>query len=169
MLGGLLACAFALAVSGVVRGGQAQPAPATSVTPAPWTVLSKDGRQPLPVVASNGREMVALSELTRLFGLVVREDAVTRGLSISVQGRTIVVSVSQGLASIGGRVVTMSVPPQRVGQAWLVPIDFIDRVLALVYQPGLEVRPASRLVLVGGVRVPRVVVRVEASTGQTRA
>jgi N-acetylmuramoyl-L-alanine amidase len=167
-LGGLLVCVWALGVSGVVRGGQGQPAPPASAPPTTWTVWTKEGRQPLPTIVSGGREMVSLEELSRLFGLDVREDAVTRGLAITVQGRTIVVSVGQGLASIGGRVVTMSAPPQRSGRTWLVPIDFLDRVLALVYQPRLEVRPRSHLVVVGDVRVPRVAVRLETSPGQAR-
>jgi N-acetylmuramoyl-L-alanine amidase len=174
-------CASTIAASAVVRGGQGQPsaqAPAAQVPTAPtqaptapvatWTVWTKDGRQPLPTTVVAGREMVALEELTRLFGLDVREDAVTRGLTISVQGRTIVVSIGQGLASIGGRVVTMSTPPQRSGRTWLVPLDFLDRVLALVHQPRLDVRPRSRLVVVGDVRVPRVSVRLETTPTQAR-
>jgi N-acetylmuramoyl-L-alanine amidase len=162
-LGALLVCVWALAASGVVRGGAAQPA-SPSAPPAPiWTVWTKDGRQTLPATLVSGREMIALDELARLFALDVREDAVTRGLTIAVQGRTIVVSVGQGLASIGGRVVTMSTPPQRSGRTWLVPVDFLDRVLALVHQPRLDVRPRSHLVVVGDVRVPRVSVRLETS------
>jgi N-acetylmuramoyl-L-alanine amidase len=167
-------CASTLAASAVVRGGQGQPpppSPAPAPTSAPgtaWTVWTKDGRQPLGTTSAGGREMVSLEELTRLFGLEVREDAVTRGLAIGVQGRTIVVSAGQGLASIGGRVVTLSAPPQRSGRTWLVPLDFLDRVLALVYQPRLDVRPRSRLVVVGDVRVPRVTVRLETSPSQAR-
>lgn len=133
-----------------------------------WTVWTKDGRQTLPATLVSGREMIALDELARLFALDVREDAVTRGLTIAVQGRTIVVSVGQGLASIGGRVVTMSTPPQRSGRTWLVPVDFLDRVLALVHQPRLDVRPRSHLVVVGDVRVPRVSVRLETSPNLAR-
>jgi N-acetylmuramoyl-L-alanine amidase len=163
-------CAGTLVVSGAVRGGQVQPpAPAGAGAPATtWTVWTKDGRQLLATTSAGGREMVSLEELTRLFGLDVREDAVTRGLAIGVQGRTIVVSVGQGLASIGGRVVTLSTPPQRSGRTWLVPLDFLDRVLALVYQPRLDVRQRSRLVVVGDVRVPRVTVRLNTALNQAR-
>ena len=34
-----------------------------------YLVLSKEGRQPLAVTVVNGREMVSLDELSRLFGV----------------------------------------------------------------------------------------------------
>ena len=128
--------------------------------PAPYLVLSKEGRQPLAVTVVNGREMVSLDDLSRLFGVTVREDQVARGLVLTVQGKaTITLSSAQGLASIGGRVVSLSSPPVRQGNAWLVPIDVIDRALATVYTPKLDLRPRARLIVVGDLRVPRVTVR----------
>jgi N-acetylmuramoyl-L-alanine amidase len=138
--------------------GAAQPPPA----PAPYLVLSKEGRQPLAVTMANGRDMVSLDELVRLFGFTVREDQVARGLVITDRGKTIVVSGAQGLASIGGRVVSLSSPPVRGAAGWLVPVDFIDRALALVHEPKLDVRPRSRLIVLGDLRVPRVAVRLDA-------
>ncbi len=40
-------------------------------------------------------------------------------------------------------------------------MDFVDRALGLVYQPRLDVRPRTHLIVVGDVRVPRVQVRLE--------
>jgi N-acetylmuramoyl-L-alanine amidase len=136
--------------------------------PAPYLVLSKEGRQPLAVTVVNGREMVALDDLSRLFGVTAREDQVARGLVLTVQGVTITLSSAQGLASIGGRVVSLSSPPVRQGNTWLVPIDAIDRALATVYKPKLDLRPRARLIVVGDLRVPRVTVRVEPQPAQTR-
>jgi N-acetylmuramoyl-L-alanine amidase len=137
--------------------------------PAPYLVLSKEGRQPLTVTVVNGREMVSLDDLSRLFGVTAREDQVARGLVLTVQGKaTITLSSAQGLASIGGRVVSLSSPPQRQGNTWLVPIDVIDRALATVHTPKLDLRPRARLVVVGDLRVPRVAVKVEPQPQQTR-
>ena len=108
-----------------------------------------------------GREMVTAEELARVFGVELREDPLTRGLALTVQGKTIVVSPTTGLASIGGRVVTLSTPPVRGERGWSLPMDFVDRALSLVYQPRLDVRPATHLIVVGDVRVPRVQVRLE--------
>jgi len=143
--------------------GSAQPPGASG-----YLVLSKEGRQPLAVALLNGHEMVSLDDVGRLFGATVKEDQVARGLVVTVQGKTIALSGTQGLASIGGRVVSLSTPPARSGSSWFVPVDFIDRALALVYEPKLDVRTRSRLIVVGDVRVPRVALRVEPQAGQTR-
>ncbi len=155
----MLAAALAAAVVVTGRGQvTAQPAMTPSTV---WTVISTDGRRPLATTPSNGREMVTAEELGRVFGVELREDPLTRGLSLTVQGKTIVVSPTTGLASIGGRVVTLSTPPVRGERGWSLPMDVVDRALALVYQPRLDVRPATHLIVVGDVRVPRVQVRLE--------
>jgi N-acetylmuramoyl-L-alanine amidase len=155
-----------LALVGVMLrppSGEAQPTTANA-----YLVLNKEGRQPLPVTVLNGHEMFSLDDIARFFATTVREDQVARGLVVTVQGKTITLSGTQGLASIGGRVVSLSAPPAKSGSAWFVPTDFIDRALASVYEPKLDVRARSRLIVVGDVRVPRVAVRVDAQGAQTR-
>jgi N-acetylmuramoyl-L-alanine amidase len=158
---GVAALAIAIASAAVTGLGQAPP-PAAGLPQTLWTVISADGRRPLATTPVGGREMVSADELNRVFGVELREDPLTRGLALSVQGKTIVVSAATGLASIGGRVVTLSTPPVRGDRGWSLPMDFVDRALALVYQPRLDVRPATHLIVVGDVRVPRVQVRLDA-------
>jgi len=157
--------AAALAAAAVVTGrGQTptQPTPPpTSAGQTLWTIIGPDGRRPMATTPVGGREMVTAEELARVFGVELREDPLTRGLALTVQGKTIVVSPTTGLASIGGRVVTLSTPPVRGERGWSLPMDFVDRALSLVYQPRLDVRPATHLIVVGDVRVPRVQVRLE--------
>jgi len=152
-----------LAIGAVAVRMRAQaPAPQPTTSPQTlWTVIAADGRRPLASTPVNGREMVSADELARVFGVELREDPLTKGLAVTIQGKTIVISPTTGLASVGGRVVTLSTPPVRGDRGWLLPMDVVDRVLALVYQPRLEVRPATHLVLIGDVRVPRVQVRLE--------
>jgi N-acetylmuramoyl-L-alanine amidase len=157
--------AAALAAAAVVTGrGQTPPQTPAQPTGTPqtlWTIIGPDGRRPMATTPVNGREMVTAEELARVFGVELREDPLTRGLALTVQGKTIVVSPTTGLASIGGRVVTLSTPPVRGERGWSLPMDFVDRALSLVYQPRLDVRPVTHLIVVGDVRVPRVQVRLE--------
>jgi N-acetylmuramoyl-L-alanine amidase len=157
---GAAALAIAVASAAVTGRGQAPP-PAGGTPQTVWTVISADGRRPMATTPVGGRELVSADELNRVFGVELREDPLTRGLALTVQGKTIVVSPATGLASIGGRVVTLSSPPVRGDRGWSLPMDFVDRALALVYQPRLDVRPATHLIVVGDVRVPRVQVRLE--------
>jgi N-acetylmuramoyl-L-alanine amidase len=143
----------------------AQPATQTRET---WTVLREDGRQPLPVTRTGGRAYVASSDLMALFGLTVREDR-AGGLVVTFRDQTIVLSLDQGLASVGGRMVSLPAPPIRQPSGWLLPIDVIDRVLAAASrEPRLEVRRRASLVIVGDVTVPAVTVQTQALTAATR-
>src|SRR6185295_20210536 len=120
------------------------PAPQPTTSPQTlWTVIAADGRRPLASTPVNGREMVSADELARVFGVELREDPLTKGLAVTIQGKTIVISPTTGLASVGGRVVTLSTPPVRGDRGWTLPMDVVDRALALVYQPRLEVRAAT--------------------------
>jgi N-acetylmuramoyl-L-alanine amidase len=157
--------AAALGAAAVVTGRGQTPTPAPAQpTAAPqtlWTIIGADGRRPMATTPVAGREMVTAEELARVFGVELREDPLTKGLALTVQGKTIVVSPTTGLASIGGRVVTLSTPPVRGERGWSLPMDVVDRALSLVYQPRLDVRPVTHLIVVGDVRVPRVQVRLE--------
>ena len=149
----------------LVAGAHAQgTAPAS-----PLTLLTRDGRRPVPTTILNNQEFIALDDLATLFQLTVREDALARGVTVTYKGRTVVASTDQPMASINGRVVTLPAPVARAGRRLLVPIDFIPRALAPIYDAPIDLRRASRLLIVGAVRVARVVVRIDAAGPPTRA
>lgn len=105
--------------------------------------------------------MFALDDLAKLFGFSYREDAVAGGLTVTVRGQTIVLSAGQGLASVGGRMISLPAPPAKEGQTWHVPVDFVSRALAPLVGTPLDLRKPSRLIVVGDFRMPRVAGRIE--------
>ena len=127
--------------------------------PTPLTMLSKDGRRAIPLTLVNNQEFVAVDDLAATFQLAVREDALG-ALTITYKDKTIVLT-NQALASVAGRLVSLPAPAARAGRRWLVPVEFINRALALVYDTRLELRKPSHLLIVGDVRVPRVTVRYD--------
>jgi N-acetylmuramoyl-L-alanine amidase len=147
--------ASAIAAVVCVAAGAQTPAP------APYTVVSRTGRQPLPVRTIAGQEMFSLDDLARLFTLTVQEDALAGGLTVRSGTQTIVMTPQQPLASVGGRMISLPAAPVHEGRTWLVPVDFVSRALALVSATRVELRKPSRLVLVGDIRFPRVAGRVE--------
>jgi N-acetylmuramoyl-L-alanine amidase len=149
-----LAAALAAAVC-------AAAAVAQSPAPAAYTVVSRTGRQPLPVRVMAGEEMFSLDDLARLFALTVREDTLAGGLTVQSGTQTIVMTAQQPLASVGGRMISLPAAPLHEGRAWFVPVDFVSRALALVSPTRIELRKPSRLVLLGDIRFPRVAGRVE--------
>ena len=135
---------------------------------APYTVISRQARQPLAVRVVNGQEMFALDDLARLFNLTVREDTAAGALTVNAGAQTIVLSPQQPLASVAGRMISLPAAPVRDGRAWFVPVDFVSRALAPGAATRIELRKPSRLVLTGDVRMPRVAARVEPLGSLTR-
>ncbi|MGH9142081.1 MAG: N-acetylmuramoyl-L-alanine amidase, partial [Vicinamibacterales bacterium] len=124
------------------------------------SLLSKDGRRTLPIALVADQEFVALDDLATAFQVAVREESMG-AVTVSYKGKTIVLTPDQALASVGGRLVSLPAPPSRNGRRWLVPVEFISRALALIYDARLELRKTSRLLIIGDLRVPRIAVRYD--------
>jgi len=142
--------------------GLSSQAPAGS----PLTILARDSRRSLPETIVNGQEYVALDDLASTFQLSVQE--ALGNVTVTYKGRTIVLTADQALASVAGRLVSLPSPSTRAGRRWLVPVEFIARALAPIYDTPLDLRKASHLLVVGDLRVPRVTIRYDAVTGGGR-
>ncbi len=159
----VIACAVVVLGAAAVTGRQS-----SIRADLPFTVIAPDGRRPLATNLVGDHTMVALDDLAALFQLTIREDAVAGGVIVSWRTRSAILTPGQALVSANGRLVSLPAPVARDGRRWLVPVEFISRALALVCDTKLDVRKNSRLVLVGDVRVPRVVVREESAGPQAR-
>jgi len=161
--------AFRLASCALLLAFAAGAALAQTIKPAqPYTVLSRDGRRSVQAATVGDQDMLRMEDLSAIFQFTVREDRANKALTVTRGGRTVVLSLDQGLASIGGRLISLAGPPVRDGAKWLVPADFVSRALGLVSDAPMEVRRWPRLILVGDVRVPRLTARVEMAGAATR-
>jgi N-acetylmuramoyl-L-alanine amidase len=139
-----------------------------SAQSGPITVLSREGRRTLPTVEVQNHQMVGLDDLGNLFQLQIREDAAARAVTASYKNQTIVLTPDQALVSASGRLVSLPAPLIRRSNRWLVPVEFINRALAQVYDVKLDFRAASRLLVVGDVRVPRITAQYDDSPSAFR-
>jgi N-acetylmuramoyl-L-alanine amidase len=135
---------------------------------APLILLTREGRRPVPTIIQSGQEFVALDDVAGLFQVVVREDTLAGGVTVSHKGRTVVASSEQPMASVNGRLVALPAPAMRVGGRWFVPVEFLSRALGPIYDTRIELRRPSRLLIVGELRVPRISARIEAPGPPTR-
>jgi N-acetylmuramoyl-L-alanine amidase len=134
--------------SGEPAGGQGAASPAL-------TILSRDGRRTLPLSIVNDQELVFLDDLSSVFQVTVREESLG-AFTVGYKNGAILLTPDQALVSIAGRLVSLPAPPLRAGRRWLVPVEFINRALALIYDSPLDLRKSSRLLIVGDLRVPRL-------------
>ena len=123
------------------------------------TLIAADGRRSIETVDVQGQEVIALEDLAALFRFDIGEDTRARTVTVHAGGGSVILTAGQALASVDGRLVSLDAPAMRVGGRWFVPLDFIGRALAPVHEERLELRRRSRLLLAGGVRVPRVSAR----------
>src|SRR5262245_26982347 len=139
--------------------------------PPSVTLLSRDGRRQLPISLVGDQEFVALDDLASTFQLTVHQESFG-AITVSYKGRTIILTPEQSLASVAGRLISLPAPPARVGagqaQRWLVPVEFISRALAPIYDVPLDFRKASHLLVMGDLRVPRVTVRYDSLGASAR-
>ena len=126
------------------------------------TVVSREGRKQLPVTSINNQDYVSVDDINAAFATTSREDRLAGGLVITARGRSIVLTENQNVVSVAGRLVTLPAPPLRRDARWLVPADFLSRALSPALDVRLDLRRAARLLIVGELRVPRVVARVDA-------
>jgi N-acetylmuramoyl-L-alanine amidase len=128
------------------------------------TVLARDGRKPLPITAINNQEYIAVDDVNTAFGTTSREDRVAGGLVITARGQSIVLTADQNVVSVAGRLVSLPAPVLRRDNRWLVPVDFLPRALSSALNTRIDYRRGVRLLIVGDMRVPRVVARIDAGT-----
>ena len=126
-------------------------------------ILSREGARTLPIVSLNNQEYVALEDVANTFGLALKEDRLAGGITASAGPRTIIITPDQAVVSVAGRLVSLTAPPVRQANRLLVPLDFLQRAVGPALENRIELRRASRLLIVGDLRVPRVNVRVEAA------
>jgi N-acetylmuramoyl-L-alanine amidase len=130
-------------------------------------IVSREGARSLAIVSANNQDYVALDEVASAFGLTLREDRLAGGITATAGARSVIITPDQPVVSVAGRLVSLTSAPLRQGNRWLVPLDFLQRAVGPTLDTRVELRRASRLVVVGDVRIPRVTARVEPSPSGT--
>lgn len=127
-------------------------------------MLAREGARTLPTIVVNNEEYVSLDDLSQAFGLTSREDQLAGGVTVTAGKRSIIVTPDQPVVSVGGRLVSLTAAPAKPGNRWLMPLDFLPRALGPALDTRLDLRRPSRLLVVGDLRVPRVITRVDTSS-----
>ncbi len=145
------------------------PRPVLTQSPdAPLTLVTTGGRQQLPTVTLDGRRMVALDTLAPAFGLTLGNNRQPGRVTMSRNDAVMVLTADDEIVSVDGRLVSLPSAPVQRDDTWYVPIEFIGRAVGLVHDQNVELRRRSSLVVIGDIRVPQVIARVQRSGADTR-
>jgi len=152
---------FAALVLTALAAAVAAPAPLAQTPPAPITVLTAQSRRALAVTTLNNGDYLALDDVAAAFGLTTRDDRVTGAATITGGARSAVLTPDRTVVSVQGRLVSLAAPPLRQDGRLFVTPEFVTRAVALLLEQRIEFRRSGRLLVLGDLRVPRVLVRGE--------
>lgn len=129
--------------------------------PGPITLLSAQGQRAIGVATINGDDYLPLDDVAAALTLATRDDRVTGATTVAAGGRAIVLTPDRTVVSVQGRLVSLAAAPVRQDGRVLVTPEFVTRAVALLIEQRIDYRRAGRLLVVGDMRVPRVVARTD--------
>jgi len=122
----------------------------------PIVLLLEGQRREIAPVVRGDVELLPLYVVIAGLGINVHSDATAGAITLTHQGREASLYHKKSLASVGGELRLLSSPALFEGGQWLVPVDGVPRLLGPLLGKRAEWRPASRVLIVGNVAVPRV-------------
>ena len=129
--------------------------------PSAYTVLGLDTRKLLPIRPFGTADLVPLDQVAAMFGVTTTEDRPTASVTITAKGQRIVLTSGQSLASVGGKLVSLSGPVTHDRTGWFVPVDLLSRILGPALNLHIDVRRPSHLIAVGAASVAVVTTRID--------
>jgi N-acetylmuramoyl-L-alanine amidase len=130
-------------------------------------LIDQQRREVMPVVRGDA-EMVPIADLVSGLPVHLAADARGTALTLTSEGRKVVLYDRKTVASIDGDLRLLSSAAMVEAGRWLMPIDSVPRVLAPLLKKKAEWRPAQRVLLVGTASVPRVTVATSVSGDSVR-
>jgi len=155
---------FSGLVVAVVVAGAATAASAA----APVVLLTEGQRRELLPVARGDAELLALDQVVAGLGISVTSDVAGGAVTLSRLKHEVNLYNRKSLAAVDGDLRLLSSPVLLEDGRWLVPVDAVPRLLGPLLDRRAEWRAASRVLLVGNVKVPRVAVATYLSADVAR-
>jgi N-acetylmuramoyl-L-alanine amidase len=119
-------------------------------------LLSEGGRRELSSTVRGTAELVPIAQVVSGMGVTLAPDPRGLSLTLTAQGREVVLYDRKSLASVGGDLRLLSAPVVGEEGRWLVPVDSLPRLLQPLLGKRVEWRPATRVLVVGDVAPPRI-------------
>ena len=127
--------------------------------PVPITIVTETARREvIPVTTRGDVELLPIDQVIAGLGVRLVSDAAAGAATLSYRGREVGLYHKRSLASVQGDLRLLSSPVLLDEGRWLVPVDSIARLLGPLLEAKVEWRPASRVLLLGDVVIPRVTV-----------
>jgi N-acetylmuramoyl-L-alanine amidase len=134
----------------------------------PVVILFDTHRREVLPVTRGSVEMLPVESVIAGMGVGTHTDAAAGSVTLTYQGRELVLYHNKSLASVAGELRLLSAPSILDEGRWLVPIDGLPRLLGYLLGKPVEWRAPSRVLSIGDVRIPRIVVNAFVSGDSVR-
>ena len=128
----------------------------SSASTDPIVVLQPGQRRELLPVVRGDSELLYLDQVIAGLGLSVVNDAAGGAITLRLAGREASLYHKKSLVSVGGDLRLLSAPALVENGRWLLPVDGVPRVLGPLLGEPVDWKPASRVLLLGKVVIPRI-------------
>jgi N-acetylmuramoyl-L-alanine amidase len=119
-------------------------------------ILFDTHRREVATVTRGSIEMLPVETVVAGMGVNTQSDVQAGSVTLTYQGRELILYHNKSLASVAGDLRLLSGPSILADGRWLVPIDGLPLLLRYLLSKPVEWRAPSRVLLIGDVRIPRV-------------
>ena len=132
------------------------------------TIFEDSQRAQIPLQTIEGAPFVRVSDLQSYFGLQMSPVAGNQNLSITAGPHTVILSANRALVSVDQKLVSLSKPVYLVQGVWLVPLDFIPKVLKGISGKRFLWLESSRSLMLGNVQANQLTVKYASEKNYSR-
>jgi N-acetylmuramoyl-L-alanine amidase len=133
-----------------------------------FLIFQKQGRRSLPKVIVDQTSYLPIIDFLNIVDLPYSESVSAGYVQISVGRDQVRLDKDKSQAFLNGTPITMSAPVVVAGKQWLVPPEFVERVLNRVLPEKIGVAASGDRFFLGGVAAHRITVKPIASEQGTR-
>jgi N-acetylmuramoyl-L-alanine amidase len=123
------------------------------------TIFEDSRKYEVPVQIIEGVPFVQIAELQPYLGLKVNPAVGNQNVSITSGAHTVILSANRSLVSVDQKLVSLSKPVYLAQGVWLVPLDFIPKVLRGITEKKILWLENSRSLMLGNVQANQITLK----------
>jgi len=124
-----------------------------------FTIFEGSHKTTIPLQTIEGVPFVKIADLQLPLGFQMNSVVGNQNLSITAGKHTVILSANRALVSVDQKLVSLNKPVFLVQGAWLVPLDFIPKVLKNVSEKKFLWLESSRSLMLGDVQANQVTLK----------
>ena len=123
------------------------------------TIFEDSRKQQVPLQTIEGALFVNIADMQAVLGFQINPVAGNQNISLVSGSHSVILSANRSLVSVDQKLVSLSKPVYLVQGAWLVPLDFIPKVLRGVTEKRFLWLENSRSLMIGNVQANQVTLK----------